>query len=124
MAIILIDTCVLIEYFKENPEAANKINSYGVRNFVLNSIILMELISGARDKVELNSIKRRLNKFRILPINQAVMDDASILLEEYNLSHGLKIPDAIIAATARFHGISFYTFNEKDFKFIRDIKFF
>lgn len=30
----------------------------------------------------------------------------------------IKIPDAIIAVTAKFHGIPLYTFNKKDFKFI------
>ena len=52
------------------------------------------------------------------------MDDAGFLMENYYLSHGLKIPDAIIAATSRYHGVSLFTFNKKDFRFIPDIKFF
>jgi predicted nucleic acid-binding protein len=119
---ILTDTCVLIEYFKKNPDTIKRISEVGEENIVLNSIIVMELISGARDKIELNSLKKRLNDFRILDINQSVMDDAGSLLESFYLSNGLKIPDAIIAATARHYGISLFTFNEKDFKFILGIK--
>jgi tRNA(fMet)-specific endonuclease VapC len=121
---ILTDSCVLIEYLKENPLIQKKINDIPTENIVVNSIILMELFSGARNKRELNSIKIRLNKFQLLEINQSVMDETVSLLEEYHLSHGLKIPDAIIAATARYHDIPLYTFNLRDFKFIPDITFF
>jgi predicted nucleic acid-binding protein len=93
----------------------------GTNNIALNSIIVMEMLAGARNKIELNSIKKRLNKFQILEINQAIMDDACSLMENFSLSHGLKIPDAIIAATARFHDIPLYTLNNKDFRFIPGI---
>ena len=69
-------------------------------------------------------LKKRLNEFQVLEINQYVMDDAGFLMENYYLSHGLKIPDAIIAATSRYHGVSLFTFNKKDFRYIPDIKFF
>lgn len=121
---ILTDTCVLIEYFKENPEVEKEINYIGSGSIMLNTIIVMELIVGARNKVELNSIKKRLNKFQVLEINQSVMDDAGSLLETFCLSHGLKIPDAVIAATARYYDIPLYTFNEKDFRFIPGIKLY
>jgi predicted nucleic acid-binding protein len=90
----------------------------GTNNIVLNTIIVMEMLAGARNKVELNSIKKRLNRFQIFEINQEIMDDACSLMETFSLSHGLKIPDAIIAATARFHDIPLYTLNSKDFRFI------
>jgi hypothetical protein len=108
---ILTDTCVLIEYFKEDPVVKKEINNIGQENIILNSIIVMELIVGARNKVELNSVKKRLNNFRVLDINQAVMDDAGSLIETFCLSNGLKIPDAVIAATARYYDIPLYTFN-------------
>lgn len=56
---ILIDTCVLIEYFKKIPAVVGLIDRTGERNIVLNSIIVMELIVGARNKIELNAIKKR-----------------------------------------------------------------
>jgi len=121
---ILTDTCVLIEYFKEKPEVTEIIKDTDPKSLVLNSVIVMELLAGARNKVELNSIKKRLNEFRVLEINQSVMDDAGFLMENYYLSHGLKIPDAIIATTSRYHGVSLFTFNKKDFRYIPDIEFF
>ncbi len=124
MAMILADSCILIDYLREDQNITKKINVIGTNNIVLNSIIVMELICGARNKVELNSIKKRLNHFQVLEINQAIMDDANSLMEIFCLSHGLKIPDAIIAATARFYEISLFTSNMKHFKFIDKINFF
>ena len=45
--------------------------------------------------------------------------------EKYNfrhaLSHGLQIPDAIIAATSIVYQIPLYTYNLKDFNFIPEL---
>ena len=46
------------------------------------------------------------------------------LVDQFNLSHGLLIPDAIIAATAVVHRIELFTYNVKDFQFIPDIKLY
>lgn len=121
---ILTDTCVLIEYFKGDPEVEKEIKNIGSESIMLNTIIVMELIVGARNKVELNSIKKRLNNFQVLEINQSVMDDAGLLLETFCLSQGLKIPDAVIAATARYYDILLYSFNIKDFRYIPGIKLY
>lgn len=97
---ILVDTCVLIEYFRGNPDVTAAIKENGDDNVMLNSIILMELLVGARNKVGLNSLKKRLNNYQVLQINQNIMDQAAYLVESFYLSHGLKIPDAIIAASS------------------------
>jgi predicted nucleic acid-binding protein len=43
-------------------------------------------------------------------------------MENFRLSHGLQIPDALIRATAVIHQIPFFTYNVKDFNFIPGIK--
>ena len=115
---ILTDTCVMIEYLKENLEVKKTIDSIGHQSIMLNTIIVMELIIGSRNKVELNSVKKRLNNFHILEINQEIMDAASYLIEAFCLPQGLKIPDALIAATAKYYDIPLYTLNKKDFRYM------
>ena len=44
------------------------------------------------------------------------------LVEKYSLSHKLSLPDALIAATAIVYGIELFTLNQKDFKFIKQVK--
>jgi predicted nucleic acid-binding protein len=46
------------------------------------------------------------------------------LIDEYSLSHGLKIPDALIAASALALNMELFTYNLKDFSFIPDIKLY
>ncbi|MEY4904394.1 MAG: hypothetical protein RLZZ292_2209 [Bacteroidota bacterium] len=42
----------------------------------------------------------------------------------YSVTHGLQIPDALIAATAISNQLLLFTENKQDFKFIPEIKFF
>ena len=46
------------------------------------------------------------------------------LMKIYSMSHGLLIPDALIAATAITKNLPLWTFNQKDFKFIDDLVLF
>lgn len=49
---------------------------------------------------------------------------ATNMIEKYAKSHGLGIPDALIAATAICHSIELLTYNVKDFKFIDSLKLY
>ena len=52
-----------------------------------------------------------------------ISESAIKLIERFSKSHGLQIPDAIIAATAITSKIELFTFNLKDFKYIDGLKF-
>lgn len=60
----------------------------------------MELLVGCRNKAELRNTERFIQRFLVLNISEEVCDTALNLLRRYRLSHGLMIPDALIAATA------------------------
>jgi len=51
-------------------------------------------------------------------LSASVSDRAVDLLRRYRLSHGLLIPDALIAATALVEGIPLVSQNQRDFRFI------
>ena len=84
----------------------------------------MELYYGALNKRELNKIKKALSEFSILPLNEEITEIAINLIEKYSKSHGLKIPDALIASTAIYYDISLWTYNIKDFRFIEKLSLF
>ncbi|HPQ55416.1 MAG TPA: hypothetical protein PK253_19345 [Spirochaetota bacterium] len=44
-----------------------------------------------------------------------------VLCERYAKSHSLSIPDATIAATSITRNFTLFTYNTKDFRFIKDI---
>lgn len=118
---ILIDTCILIDYSRRKQDIVNFIESTGKPNLFINSIIQMEIIQGALNKRELLYIKKDLQGFSSLPIEQPVLDLAFDLLNQYALSHQAKIPDMIIAATALTYGLELKTYNLKDFLFINTL---
>ena len=43
---------------------------------------------------------------------------------KYSKSHGLTVPDALIAATALINDLEIYTLNKKDFRYIADLKLY
>jgi predicted nucleic acid-binding protein len=57
MEIILVDTCILIDYTRRKPEVVNFIEQIGKDNLCINSIIEMELLQGALNGKELEKIK-------------------------------------------------------------------
>lgn len=118
---MLIDTCILIDYSRRKQDIVNFIESTGKPNLFINSIIQMEMIQGALNKRELLYIKKDLQGFSSLPIEQPILDLAFDLLDLYALSHQAKIPDMIIAATALTYGLELKTYNLKDFRFINTL---
>ena len=112
---ILVDSCIFIDIFRGNNQLYRELRSQRV---FLNSIVYMELIQGARDKSELEKIGNFLKDFNILPITEKISNRAMELMKLYSISHGLLIPDALIAATAITKNLPLWTLNRKDFRFI------
>jgi len=78
----------------------------------------MELIVGSRNKIELSQTRRFLEPVRILPVDPNISDTAYSLIQTFPLSHGLMIPDALIAATALENGLTLMTNNTRHFQMI------
>lgn len=82
----------------------------------------MELIIGCRDKAELRTVGRFLQRFQIIKLNESISDVAIDLLRRYRLSHGLLIADALIAATAMSLDKPLITKNQRDYRFIAGLR--
>ncbi|MBN1925872.1 MAG: type II toxin-antitoxin system VapC family toxin [Prolixibacteraceae bacterium] len=78
----------------------------------------MELYQGVRNKSEFTRLQNKLKSYNIIHYNDRSSKIAVELTEKYHLSHGLLIPDAIIAATALTYNLKLFTYNVKDFRFI------
>ena len=117
---ILCDSDIVIEYLKGNINFKEKFE-INKGKIVLSAITLMELYYGALNKKELNKIKKALSNFEIIFLNEKITFISLQVIEIYSKSHGLKIPDALIAATAIYSNLSLWTNNLKDFKFIKGL---
>ena len=118
----LIDTDILIDASRGLIQAGVLLNDMlrgpGVST---SAISAMELIAGCRDSASLSRIKQLLGQFTIVPLTPAVSERAQTLMETYILSHGLALPDALIAATALESGIALYTRNVRHFGMIPEL---
>jgi predicted nucleic acid-binding protein len=62
-----------------------------------------------------------LERFQVVPLNEHITATAVLLLQKYYLSHGLLIPDAMIAATAIELGVDFVSKNQRDYRFMENL---
>ena len=115
---ILCDTNILIEFYKNNPQIIQSLQKIGVDEIGISVITQAELYFGALNKTELRAIKRHLSLIYVYPLDTRVSSQFIGLMEAYSLSHKLSIPDALIAATALAYNIELYILNFKDFRFI------
>ncbi|TBO38863.1 type II toxin-antitoxin system VapC family toxin [Pedobacter kyonggii] len=123
---IICDTDVSIDYFDKNKSRNVSTitlleTDIGLDNVIISSITKMELLSGATNKLDLNIINKKLSRFSIVLINERINLTAINLMQNFKLSHGLPIPDSLIAATAIETELKLFTYNLKDFRFISDL---
>jgi predicted nucleic acid-binding protein len=121
---ILCDTNILIEFYKNNPDLTAVLRRIGYAEIAISVVTQAELYFGAFDKMELATIRRHLSLISLLPVNEAISRRFILLMENYSLSHKLSIPDALIAATAIEHGLYLYTLNVRDFRYIEDLQLY
>lgn len=119
---ILCDTNILIEFYRGNAEIISELQAIGLANLSVSAVTSGELYYGARDKRELEIMKKHLSLLNQIPLDADISNQFLSLLETYALSHRLSVPDALIAATALTRQTPLYTLNVRDFQFISDIK--
>lgn len=116
----------MIDYWNKNKQrhtaTKNTLqNLIGLHNVMLSAMTKMELIMGAGNKDELNRINKNIHQFNIALIDDEITQSAIQLLQTYKLSHGLAIPDALIAATCIILQAELFSYNVKDYKFINGL---
>jgi predicted nucleic acid-binding protein len=115
----LIDSNIIIDLTRQLPAAQAFIQPLLALGAPETSVVCtMEVIQGCRNQAELNLILSFLSLFRIYPISSAASLNAQAHLTALTLSHGLGIPDALIAATALELRLPLYTLNTKHFAMV------
>lgn len=101
-----------------NVKAKKAITS--IANPSMSIVTQMELVQGLRNKDELSALHRFIDQqqFSILPLTETIGQRALFLMEEWRLSHGLLMADALVAATATEHGLPLLTANSKHYNFL------
>ncbi len=118
----IIDTDILIVAGRGVDEAVDYLQKLEQETRLAISVIAqMELVVGCCNKTELRALEQFLRHFRILKLNETISDKAVELLQQYRLSHGLLIADALITATSLSWCCPPVSKNQRDYRFITDL---
>lgn len=114
---VLVDTDILVDVARGIRATTDFLTSRAAScEFGVSSITEMELIAGCRNKAELAQLQKFLSDYPRVRITPEIADQATEFMRQFSLSHGLLIPDALIAATAKITGRSLLTRNRKHFE--------
>ncbi len=113
---MLFDTDVIVWALRGNRKAADRLDAEPALH--LSAVSYMELLKGCRDKDDqrLTTTFIRDMGFQTVPIDENVSHRAIVYMEEFTLSAGLDLADALIAATAAEHKVALCTANDKHYR--------
>lgn len=102
------DTNILIDYLNGDRRAGRELERYAER--LISIITYIEVMVGAKDAAEAALIRSFLGTFKIREVSVDVAERAVELRQQ----HRLRVPDAIVYATARCEGCLIVSRNTKD----------
>ena len=105
----LFDTTVLVDFAQQSEKAARELERYD--HLLVSRITYIEFLVGARTYNEESKRRLLLDDVEILELDPAVAEEAILIRKKERL----KLPDAVIWATARVHGLLLITLNHRDF---------
>ena len=119
---MIFDTDIFIWVQRGNEKAARHMEKSVNRFLSIQSY--MELFQCAKSKTQHKYVKDFIASygFTVLPFTENIGHRASIYIEEYTLSSGLRSGDAIIAATAVENNMPLFSSNTKHFRMIKELK--
>jgi predicted nucleic acid-binding protein len=104
----LFDTNILIDFLRAVPQARTELQRH--RDRAVSIVTWMEVMVGASHDVEA-ATRSFLNGFDIIAVDEKIAERAVSLRR----NHRIKLPDAVIWATAQEHAMLLITRNTKDF---------
>jgi len=117
---ILLDTDVLVDFFRGYSKAVTFVNTYSPR-IILSSIVLAELYAGVKGTVEQTALENFVSLFRVVPVTAEIAKAGGLYKRDYGKSHGVGLADAILAATSEIENAVLKTLNIKYYPMIKGL---
>ena len=118
---ILLDTDVLVDFFRGHGKAVAFVNTYNDR-IILSSIVVAELYAGVKTDAEQAALQDFISIFRIVPVSAEIAKTAGFYKRDYGKSHGVGLADAILAATAEVEKAELKTLNTKHYPMLKHLR--
>lgn len=121
--IILCDSNVMIDWINHRQKAIDDLQLLNGR-IAISIITEYEIIAGAGDLMMQKRLEKFLKNYIVILLDDKISALGIHLYKKYKLSHGLDMPDSLIAATAIELDLPLFTYNTKDFRYIPDIRLY
>ena len=105
----LFDTNILVDYLNGVGAARDELGLYRTR--LVSLVSWMEVMIGCHDDTEQAAARRFLDAFEVVPVDAAVAERAVVLRR----GNRIRLPDAIIQASAEQRNALLVTRNTRDF---------
>ncbi len=117
---VVFDTDVLIWYFRGHERARRFLARVAHPHRAVSSLTVMELLQGCRSQEEVRHARAFVaeNVPRLVHPDERVSQRAIELLAQHAMAHGLRVVDALIAATALEGGFALATANTKHYRVV------
>ncbi|HEV8716965.1 MAG TPA: PIN domain-containing protein [Candidatus Binatia bacterium] len=119
---ILLDTDVMIDLLRRYPPAVTWLESLGDEEIQLPGFVVMGLLQGCRNKAEQEKLEKELQSYAVTWPSVEACNEARSVFASTHLSHGLGLLDALIGQTAVALQIPLYTFNDKHYTAIPQLR--
>lgn len=116
----LLDTNILVDALRGLPDCEDYLSRLTEGDLYCSTITSAELWAGVRPADE-DDLDIFLGAFHWVSVDEAIARRAGHYMQKYSKSHGLLLPDALIAATAQFLEADMVTLNIKHFP-MKDLK--
>lgn len=118
MSGILLDSSVVIDIWRKGesawPELATSTNH-------VNTVSYIEFLQGANRRQKKEAIEL-LNRYGNVRLDEKTSDLAITLIDKHSETDGLRLADALIAATCIVHDLCLLTLNRRHFQKIANLK--
>ena len=114
----LLDTNILIKIWRGDKAVEAALERY---NCGIETIACLEFLQGVNEK-QREKADEFVGRFEFIPFTASVSHKAVSLIRDFSHRKGLRMGDALIAATSLELDIALVTLNKKHFEFIEGIK--
>lgn len=117
--IILCDTNIVVNAFREVPDVLAEFDRLGFSRFAIASMTAGEIYYGMR-KTERRRTLELIRSFKLIHFDKAI--SLRMLAYQFEFTNRMSVADAIIGATATEYNLTLWTYNRQDFDFLPGIR--
>jgi len=117
---VLLDTDVLVDFLRGHVKAVAFINNCSGR-IVLSAIVVAELFAGVKGGSEQSALEAFVSLFRIVFVDVEIAKAGGLYKSKFGRSHGVRLADAILAATADAENAELKTLNTKHYPMLKGL---